>query len=56
MSHAGPEPGPFLARERALLERIAGGAPLPALLHEIVRLVEDQSDDMLCSILLLDDR
>lgn len=48
------EPGPFLARERALLERIAGGAPLGELLTAVVELVESQSDDMLCSILLLD--
>ena len=40
--------------QRALLERIAAGAPLPELLEGIVRLVERQAGGVFCSILLLD--
>jgi signal transduction histidine kinase/ActR/RegA family two-component response regulator len=47
-------PGAFEASERDVLERIAGGAPLPDVLERIVRLVEDQTPGMCCSILLLD--
>ncbi len=45
---------PFAASQRALLELIASGAPLPKLLEGIVRLVEQQAAGMFCSILLLD--
>jgi PAS domain S-box-containing protein len=45
---------PFATNQRALLERIAAGAPLPELLEGIVRLVERQASGMFCSILLLD--
>ena len=45
---------PFETSEREVLERIAGGAPLAAVLEEIVRLVEEQAPGMCCSILLLD--
>lgn len=45
---------PFASDQRALLERITAGAPLPELLEGIVRLVEHQADGMYCSILLLD--
>jgi signal transduction histidine kinase/ActR/RegA family two-component response regulator len=44
----------FEQGQRDVLERIAAGAPVPELLAAIVRLVELQSDDMLCSILLVD--
>jgi PAS domain S-box-containing protein len=44
----------FVAGQRDVLERIAGGAPLAEVLERIVRLVEQQADGMLCSILLLD--
>jgi signal transduction histidine kinase len=54
-SASGPDrPGAFDASERDVLERIAGGAPLPDVLERIVRLVEDQAPGMTCSILLLD--
>jgi signal transduction histidine kinase len=41
--------------ERQTLEMIAGGAPLSDVLTNIIRLIESQSDGMLCSILLLAD-
>jgi PAS domain S-box-containing protein len=46
--------GTFDASERDVLERIAAGAPLGDILDRIVRLIERQSSDMRCSILLLD--
>jgi PAS domain S-box-containing protein len=46
--------GAFDASEREILERIADGAPLGAILEDIVRLVERQARGMRCSILLLD--
>ncbi len=54
-SASGPDQiGAFDASEREVLERIAGGAPLGAILEDIVRLVERQAPGMRCSILLLD--
>ena len=44
----------FHVQERAVLERIAAGAPLREVLISIVRLVEMQAPGMLCSILLVD--
>jgi PAS domain S-box-containing protein len=44
----------FDAGRLALLERIAKGAPLADLLDGVVRLIEAQGNDMLCSILLVD--
>jgi diguanylate cyclase (GGDEF)-like protein/PAS domain S-box-containing protein len=41
--------------QKDLLELIAGGAPLSETLDAIVRLVEDQAPQMLCSILLIDE-
>jgi PAS domain S-box-containing protein len=38
-----------------ILEMIATGAPLPETLEQIVRMIEGQSNEMLGSILLLDD-
>ncbi|HKP56163.1 MAG TPA: PAS domain S-box protein [Polyangiales bacterium] len=46
----------FERGQREVLERIAAGAPLRGLLEQIVCLVEAQSEGMLCSILLLDER
>jgi PAS domain S-box-containing protein len=46
----------FERGQRDVLERIAAGAPLRELLEQVVRLVEAQSQGMLCSILLLDER
>ncbi|MCC7535998.1 MAG: response regulator [Deltaproteobacteria bacterium] len=45
---------PFEVGERAMLERIAGGAPLASLLDGIVELIESQAEGMMCSILLVD--
>jgi signal transduction histidine kinase/ActR/RegA family two-component response regulator len=44
----------FARGQRDILERVAGGAPVREVLAEIVRLVELQSDEMLCSVLILD--
>jgi PAS domain S-box-containing protein len=44
----------FEEGQRAILEHIAAGRPLPELLEEIVLLIERQGQGMLCSILLLD--
>jgi PAS domain S-box-containing protein len=44
----------FLARQTATLERIATGAPLPEVLAEIVRMVEEQLPGVVGSVLLLD--
>lgn len=41
--------------QEQLLEMMARGAPLPATLQALVRLVESQSDGVLCSVMLLDD-
>ncbi|VTR93898.1 multi-sensor hybrid histidine kinase : Multi-sensor hybrid histidine kinase OS=Chthoniobacter flavus Ellin428 GN=CfE428DRAFT_3487 PE=4 SV=1: PAS_4: PAS_8: GAF_2: PAS_4: PAS_4: HisKA: HATPase_c: Response_reg [Gemmata massiliana] len=44
----------LLAHQNRVLERIASGAPLPVVLDEIVRIVEDQLPGVACSVLLLD--
>jgi PAS domain S-box-containing protein len=44
----------FLARQTAILERIAARAPLPEVLDEIVRMLEEQLPGAVGSILLLD--
>jgi signal transduction histidine kinase len=44
----------LFAGEKRILEMIAKGNPLPALLDALCRLVEDLSSGALCSILLLD--
>ena len=41
--------------QNALLEMIARGAPLAATLDKLIRLIETQSDGVLCSVLLLDE-
>ena len=40
--------------QNQLLEMIARGDPLPATLERLVRLIEQQSDGVYCSVLLLD--
>ena len=47
-------PATFDAGRLALLEQIAVGAPLPGVLDGTVRLIEQQADGMLGSILLVD--
>jgi PAS domain S-box-containing protein len=44
----------FERGQREVLELIARGAPLSQQLEQIVRLIEAQAPDMLCSVLLLD--
>ncbi|MFO0744276.1 MAG: PAS domain S-box protein [Myxococcota bacterium] len=46
--------GELLEGQLAVLEGIARELPLPHTLEAIVRLVERQANDMLCSVLLLD--
>jgi PAS domain S-box-containing protein len=41
--------------QHQVLELIATGAPLPAVLDSIVRFVESEADGMACTVLLLDD-
>ena len=43
------------AAQHQVLEMIATGTPLPDVLDSLVRLVEQQSDGMLCTVLLLDE-
>ncbi|MBI5368432.1 MAG: GAF domain-containing protein [Planctomycetes bacterium] len=45
----------FRARQNDILELIAVGAPLPATLDRLARIIESQVAGMLCSVLLLDD-
>jgi PAS domain S-box-containing protein len=45
----------FRAAQHQVLEMIATGTPLPTVLESLTRLVESQSDGMLCTVLLLDD-
>jgi len=45
----------FRAAQHQVLEMIATGRPLTAVLDTLVRLVENHSDGMLCSVLRLDD-
>jgi hypothetical protein len=44
----------FRAAQHQVLEMIATGSPLTAVLDSLVRLVENHSDGMLCSVLRLD--
>jgi two-component system cell cycle sensor histidine kinase/response regulator CckA len=44
----------FHQRQLALMERMASGAPMYDVLDGIVRLIEEESGGMLCSVLLLD--
>jgi PAS domain S-box-containing protein len=44
----------LLLGQNRVLEMIAVGAPLPEILGALLRIVEEQSDEMLASILLLD--
>ena len=45
----------FRAAQHQVLEMIATGTALPAVLDSLVRLVESQADGMFCTVLLLDD-
>jgi PAS domain S-box-containing protein len=45
----------FRAAQHQVLEMIATGTPLPAVLDSLVRLVESQCDGMFCTVLLLDE-
>ena len=45
----------FRAAQHQVLEMIATGTALPAVLDRLVLMVEQQTDGMLCSVLLLDD-
>jgi len=45
----------FLTGQERVREMIAGGAPLGEILTSLVLLIEEQSPDMLCSVLLLSD-
>ena len=45
----------LLNAQKQTLELIAGGAPLAKTLDTLLRLIEHESPDMLCSILLLDE-
>ena len=49
-----PEAGTLLAGQMQVLERIARGAPLPAVLRAIVLLVERHAPGLTASVLLLD--
>ena len=44
----------FLRGQQLILEATATGEPLPSVLDRIVRLIEAQAPNMLCSILLVD--
>jgi len=45
----------FRAGQHQVLEMIATGTPLPAVLDRLVHLVESQCDGMFCTVLLLDE-
>jgi PAS domain S-box-containing protein len=45
----------FRATQHQVLEMIATGTPLPAVLDSLVHLVENHTDGMLCTVLLLDE-
>lgn len=45
----------FRAGQQAVLEMIATGASLDAVLTRVVQLIEQRSEGMLCSVVLLDD-
>jgi PAS domain S-box-containing protein len=44
----------LLADEKRLLEMVAGGAPMPAILQALCRLVESTTSRCYCSVVLLD--
>ncbi|HVZ73201.1 MAG TPA: response regulator [Polyangia bacterium] len=49
-----PGDGGFERGQRELIERIATGVSLGQVLERLVRLIEAQASDMMCSVLLLD--
>jgi PAS domain S-box-containing protein len=54
LESARPAAGPLGAQQWEILERIARGASLSELLLSIVAMVEHQTEEMLCSILVFD--
>jgi hypothetical protein len=52
---AGENEATFLAGQEEVLEMIAANAPLAEVLESLVLLMEAQSPEMLCSVLLLSD-
>jgi GAF domain-containing protein len=52
---AGEDDGTFRAEQERIKEMIAADAPLSEILSNLVLLIEAQSPEMLCSILLLSD-
>lgn len=50
---SGPRLASFVVGQARVLEMVAAGAPLDDTLTELLRVVEEQADGMLCSILLL---
>ncbi|MFT3767566.1 MAG: ATP-binding protein [Minicystis sp.] len=51
----GLRPEALLAGQNRALELIAGNAPLPAVLDYLTRFIESQADDLVCSVVLLED-
>ena len=47
--------GLFWEGQTAVLERVAAGDPLREILEDIVKLIERQAEEMLCSLLLIDE-
>src|SRR4051812_3689585 len=45
----------FIIAQSRLMEMIAKSAPLDVILGELMRMLEQQIDEMLCSVLLLTD-
>lgn len=50
-----PNDQDFRAGQSRILEMVAANAPLSKILERLVLLIESQSEDMLCSVLLLSD-
>ncbi|KYF80517.1 hypothetical protein BE17_18370 [Sorangium cellulosum] len=46
--------GPLLQGQNRILRMVASGEPLPRVLDELIRFMESQSNDALCSVLLVD--
>ena len=52
---ASPDDGKFRAEQERIMKMIATDAPLNKILSNLVLMIESQSPEMLCSILLLSD-